>query len=85
MGERIHLQKLVDTSNHIVVGASEDDVLRRVGEPMAKWDSRRGLAAFLFGARPSQWLYGTTIDLGLEQITFYRAQMSESLVAFQHY
>lgn len=63
IGEKVHLQKIVDQSASLVVGATQEDVLRTLGEPKIKWDARRGVARFIFGERPSQWIYGTTIDL----------------------
>jgi hypothetical protein len=63
IGDRVHLQKIVDHSAPLVVGATEAAALRVVGEPNIKWDARRGVASFIFGERPAQWIYGTTIDL----------------------
>ncbi len=63
VGEKVHLQKVVDQSAPLAFGATEEDVLRAIGEPSIKWEARRGLARVIFGARPAQWIYGTTIDL----------------------
>lgn len=60
MGEQVQLQRLVDRSAGIAIGASEGDVERAIGEPIATWEARRG---FIFGG-PAQWAYGTSIDLG---------------------
>jgi len=62
-GEQVHLQKLVDQSAGIAVGAAESDVLRVLGEPKFRWEARRGWERLIFGERPAQWIYGTTIDL----------------------
>lgn len=64
VGEQVHLQRLVDRSARIAIGANERDVERAIGEPIAKWEARRGWARFIFGARGAQWVYGTSIDLG---------------------
>jgi hypothetical protein len=63
IGEMVHLQKIVDHSAPLVVGATEADALRVVGEPNIKWDARLAVASFTFGERPAQWIYGTTIDI----------------------
>ena len=65
IGEKVQLQKVVEQSAPLVVGATEQDALLMLGEPKMKWDSRRGVARFIFGERPAQWIYGTTIDLQL--------------------
>ncbi|HEV7226612.1 MAG TPA: hypothetical protein VGN42_28150, partial [Pirellulales bacterium] len=64
VGEQVHLQRLVDRSARIAIGANERDVERAIGEPIAKWEARRGWARFVFGERGAQWVYGTSIDLG---------------------
>ncbi|MEO8496349.1 MAG: hypothetical protein ABI614_14875 [Planctomycetota bacterium] len=61
LGERIHLQQLVDKSSHIEVGASPEAVLITLGEPTARWAPWRGVLGL--ANRPARWVYGTTIAL----------------------
>jgi hypothetical protein len=64
MGEQVQLQRLVERSAGIAIGATEGDVERAIGEPGLKGEARRGLARFIFGERRVQWIYGTSINLG---------------------
>lgn len=63
IGEEVRLYGLVERSAAIVVGASEADVEQLLGEPDFKREARRGWGRLILGARPAQWIYGTTIDL----------------------
>ena len=57
-GERIHIKNLVDRSQQIMIGASEDDVLKTLGDPRSKWAARGGF----FFSRPEQWIYGSSFN-----------------------
>lgn len=61
--ERIHLHHLVDASSQIEIGATEFDVVAILGAPTEQYEQRGGWAQLLMGARPRQWMYGTTINL----------------------
>jgi hypothetical protein len=36
--ERVRLQQMVDESQHIIAGASNEDVHSTLGEPFARWE-----------------------------------------------
>ncbi len=57
------LERTVESSKSINVGASEAEVLRLLGEPVTRADKRGELAAAFFGKVPRKWIYGTTVDL----------------------
>ena len=62
-GEKVQLQRLIDRSADIVAGSTEQDVQRLLGNPIRRYDARSGMARFLFGKRPAEWVYGATINL----------------------
>ena len=61
--ERQNLVRLVDASQNIAVGATPDNVTLLLGAPKMEWEKWGALPSLLFGHRPKQWIYGTTIDL----------------------
>ena len=61
--ERAHMARLAEAANKIQVGATEDDVVRTLGKPLATYDRYDGWSILGIGAHPPQWLYGTTINV----------------------
>ena len=61
--ERQNLVRQVDASRKLAIGASPEEVISALGSPNLFWDKRAELPSFLFGHRPRQWIYGTTVDL----------------------
>jgi hypothetical protein len=61
--ERAHLARVAEAAKGIQVGATEDDVLRSLGNPLSTYERYEGWSILAIGAHPPQWLYGTTINL----------------------
>jgi hypothetical protein len=53
----------VVASEGVRVGATEAEVLSILGPPSARYPARGGMALLILGPRPSQWCYGTVINL----------------------
>lgn len=56
-------ERTLENSQKIKVGASETEVLKILGEPIARAEKRGELPAAFFGKVPKKWVYGTTINL----------------------
>ena len=63
LGEKVHLQSVVERSVALKRDMTGEEVLAILGEPSEKWKARSGF--LFFGGGPPQWIYGTTIDLGM--------------------
>lgn len=61
--EQQRLERLVEASKKVVVGASEADVLSILGQPIDRFGKRSDLASAFFGNVPRKWAYGSTVDL----------------------
>ena len=57
------LERTVESSKVIKVGAAEAEVLKLLGEPVTRAEKRGEFAAAFFGKVPRRWVYGTTINL----------------------
>lgn len=56
------LQRTVQLSQKVEMGASEAEVLLTLGQPTARFDKRGELASALFGKVPRKWVYGPRIN-----------------------
>lgn len=61
--ELTHLESQIERSAGLVVGDSQMRVFATLGQPDFRWKHRKTLHAWMYGNRPRQWIYGTTIDI----------------------